>query len=152
MSEVDPLGIARRQWLTDEDAVAVFGPARPAANHAVLAGTRGAEQPILLRRVDHLLQAHEVRLERGHVGEQERQALVPAVGQVAQVERRDEQLIHGQASSGTRGRAKENVEPSPSVDSSQMRPPCCSTMCRAIARPRPVPPGVSPRTRARSTL
>src|SRR5262249_52259528 len=33
-----------------------------------------------------------------------------------------------------------NVEPCPTVDSTQMRPPCISTICLAIARPRPVPP------------
>src|SRR5262245_58938435 len=32
------------------------------------------------------------------------------------------------------------VEPLPSVDSTQMRPPCISTICLAMARPRPVPP------------
>ena len=50
------------------------------------------------------------------------------------------------------GRANENVEPDPSDDSTQMRPPCCSTTCRAMARPRPVPPPASARMRARSTL
>ena len=32
------------------------------------------------------------------------------------------------------------VEPLPSVDSTQMRPPCISTICLAMASPRPVPP------------
>src|SRR5262245_46715272 len=32
------------------------------------------------------------------------------------------------------------VAPSPSVDSTQMRPPCISTICLAMASPRPVPP------------
>jgi len=150
--ELDPFRFARLELLADQDAVAVLGPACPSSDRAIVAGARGPQQPILLRRVDDLLEAHQVGLKRGHVGEQERQALIPAIGEVAQVERCDVQLVHGQPSSGTRGRAKEKVEPLPSVDSSQIRPPCCSTTCRAIARPRPVPPGVSPRTRARSTL
>jgi hypothetical protein len=33
-----------------------------------------------------------------------------------------------------------NFEPLPNVDSTQMRPPCISTICLAMARPRPVPP------------
>src|SRR5262249_35443910 len=31
------------------------------------------------------------------------------------------------------------VDPLPSVDSTQMRPPCISTICLAMASPRPVP-------------
>src|SRR5215470_5784771 len=38
------------------------------------------------------------------------------------------------------------VEPLPKVDSTQMRPPCISTICLAMARPRPVPPLVGVRT------
>src|SRR5215467_1034495 len=34
------------------------------------------------------------------------------------------------------------VEPLPNVDSTQMRPPCISTICFAMASPRPVPPRV----------
>ena len=150
--EIDALRLRDGQRLADEDAVAVLGPARPAADRPVVTRPGRAEQPVLLERIHALLEAEEVRLERSHVGEEERQALVPAVGQIAQVQRRDVQLVHGQGSSGTRGRANEKVEPSPSVESTQIRPPCCSTTCRAIDRPRPVPPGVSPRTRARSTL
>ena len=29
--------------------------------------------------------------------------------------------------------------PWPGVESARMVPPCCSTICRAMARPRPVP-------------
>ena len=32
------------------------------------------------------------------------------------------------------------MEPLPTVDSTQMRPPCISTICLAMASPRPVPP------------
>src|SRR6185312_12506283 len=45
-------------------------------------------------------------------------------------------------SSGTSaftGMLTKNVDPCPSSDSTQIRPPCSSTMCLAIARPRPVP-------------
>jgi hypothetical protein len=31
------------------------------------------------------------------------------------------------------------IDPFPSVDSTQIRPPCISTICLAMARPRPVP-------------
>ena len=43
-----------------------------------------------------------------------------------------------------------NAEPRPSSLSTQMRPPCPSTMWRAIDSPRPVPP--CPRSRALSAL
>ena len=51
-----------------------------------------AEEPVLLQGVDHFLQTDEVRLERREVGQQQGQALIPAVGQVAQVEGRHPQL------------------------------------------------------------
>src|SRR5579864_9148850 len=35
---------------------------------------------------------------------------------------------------------KRNREPCPTALSTQMRPPCASTICRAMDRPRPVPP------------
>ena len=38
------------------------------------------------------------------------------------------------------GIANEKVDPTPSSDSAQIRPPCASTTWRAIERPRPVPP------------
>src|SRR5262249_25922891 len=38
------------------------------------------------------------------------------------------------------GSSMRNVDPLPSVDSTQMRPPCISTICLAMARPNPVPP------------
>jgi hypothetical protein len=38
------------------------------------------------------------------------------------------------------GRVKKKMLPVPGVLSTQMRPPCCCTMLRQIARPRPVPP------------
>ena len=40
------------------------------------------------------------------------------------------------------GRVKKNSEPSPGLDSTQIRPPWCSTTLLQIARPMPVP-GVS---------
>ena len=48
-----------------------------------------------------------------------------------------------------RGRVKKKVEPWPSALSTRMRPPWASTMCLAMARPRPVPP--DSRERALST-
>src|SRR5262249_4009113 len=38
------------------------------------------------------------------------------------------------------GSSNRKVGPFPSTDSTQMRPPCISTICLATARPRPVPP------------
>src|SRR5262245_13676803 len=48
--------------------------------------------------------------------------------------------------SATNGTSIWKVEPLPKVDSTQMRPPCISTICLAMARPRPVPPLVGKRT------
>ena len=80
--------------LADEQAVAVLGPAGPAADRAVAALAGRADEAVLLHHVDDLLEPEQVRLERGHVGEDERQALVPAVGEVADVERGDVQPVH----------------------------------------------------------
>ena len=57
--------------------------------------------------------------------------------------------VNKASGSGAIGISNENVDPTPSSDRTQIRPWWPSTTCRAIARPRPVPP---PRTRARSTL
>src|SRR5262249_33221203 len=38
------------------------------------------------------------------------------------------------------GSSNSKLELFPSVDSTQMRPPCISTICLAMASPRPVPP------------
>src|SRR6516165_4832301 len=38
------------------------------------------------------------------------------------------------------GTSRKKVEPAPSFDSTQMRPPCIATIRRAIDRPSPVPP------------
>ena len=78
-------------------------PAQP-RNGLVAALAGGAQEPVLLERVDDLVEPDDVRLERGHVGEQQRQALLPAVGQVADVEGRDVQAVHG-APSAVRSRA-----------------------------------------------
>src|SRR6185503_11464554 len=75
------------------------GPA-PAGLVATFAG--GAEQAVLLDGEDALLQPDQVRLERGHVHEEERQALVPAVRDVADVERRDEEAGVGLVAAATR--------------------------------------------------
>ena len=153
--------------LPAEHGVAVLGPAGPAAAGLVAALAGGAEEAVLLDREDALLEPDEVRLERRHVGEQERDPLRPAVGDVAQVERRDVQsrVSHRAARAGAgsarRGRGRRsagasetgivnaNVAPLPSSDSTRITPPWPSTMWRAIARPRPVPP---PLVRVRSAL
>ena len=132
-------------------------PAQPRMR-LVPAFARRPEQPVLLERVDDLLEADEVRLEGRHVREQQRQALLPAVGEVADVERRDEArrstevrraVAWRRRAAGPSGSVNVNVDPSPSSDSTPIVPPWPWTTCRAIDRPRPVPP---PRTRARSAL
>ena len=160
-----------RERLPDEQRVAVLRPAGPAPGRLVAARAGRPDQPVLLEDVDDLLEPEEVGLERGHVGEDQRQPLVPAIGEVADVEGRDVEAVHPSVctapspfdaargdpsagrSDGRIGRRRPavnvNVEPRPSSDSTQIRPPCCSITWRAIASPRPVPP---PRTRTRSTL
>src|SRR5215207_10456026 len=72
--EIDAFGLRGSQWFADEDAVAVFRSARPAADRPVGARARRAEQPVLLERIDALLETEQVGLERCHVREEERQA------------------------------------------------------------------------------
>src|SRR4029079_13175612 len=100
---------------------------------------------------DDLLEAEQVGLQRGHVGQEQRQALETAVGEVTHLERAEVYSVHrsSQAGGGAMGRENEKVLPTPSVDSTQMRPPCCSMMWRGEAGARPRPP-LRPRTRARS--
>ncbi len=151
--QLEAVRLGRGEGLSNEQAVAVLRAAGPTAHDAVAALPRRAEQAILLHRIDDLLEPQEVGLEGRHVRQQERQALEPAIGQVADVQGRDVQAIHRtpQLGGGAMGIVNENVLPAPSVDSTRIRPPCCSTIWRAMASPRPVPP-LSPRTRARSTL
>src|SRR5262245_36377372 len=54
----------------------------------------------------------------------------------------EDALGHGAAlrSSARAGSSIWKIEPCPSVDSTQIRPPCISTICLAMASPRPVPP------------
>lgn len=58
------------------------------------------------------------------------------------------QTADGRRQFSARGTVNQKVVPAPSVLTTQMRPPCASTMWRAMASPRPVPL----RPRARSTL
>ena len=160
--QVHPLDVRRAQGLPDQEAVAVLRSPGPSADGLVAPLARGTQQAVLLERIDDLVQPEHVRLQRGHVREQQRQALVPPIGQVADVEGRDEQAVHGGllgsgggrrrgrgAAGATMGMVTVKVEPAPSSDSTVIRPPWPSTTWRAIARPSPVPP---PRTRARSAL
>ena len=161
--EVQPLDVADREALADEHRVAILGPSGPRSVGFVPPLPGRPDEPILLERVDDLLQPEHVRLERRHVGEQQRETLLPAVGEVPDVQRRDAERFHpesvrersaaGQTATepagGATGNVTVNVEPRPSSESTRIRPPCCSTTCRAIANPSPVPP---PRTRTRSTL
>src|SRR5688572_9462403 len=54
----------------------------------------------------------------------------------------EDALGHGTAfpSSARAGSSIWKIEPCPRVDSTQMRPPCISTICLAMASPRPLPP------------
>ena len=110
-------------------------PAQPRRDLvAALAG--GAEEPVLLDREDALLEPDEVRLERRHVGEEERDPLRPAVRDVAQVERRDvERVSHRRLAAAAAGRragsagaseigiVNAKVAPLPSSDSHANRAP-----------------------------
>ena len=58
---------------------------------------RRADQPVLLHHVDDFLEPEQVGLEGRHVGEDQRQPLRPAIGEVEDVERRDVQAVHGSA-------------------------------------------------------
>ncbi len=104
-AQVEPLRAVRDERRLDEHAVAVLRAAGPGAVRLVPAFARRPEEPVLLERVDDLLEPDEVRLEGRHVREQQRQALLPAVGEVADVERRDEQAVHDQLPSWVARRA-----------------------------------------------
>jgi len=89
-AEVEAIDALDGERAPDEQAVPVLRPPRPPAHDFVLPRAGGREQAILLRRVHHLLQAEQVRLERRHVREQERQPLVPPIEDSSQVQCRDE--------------------------------------------------------------
>ena len=91
--EVDPLAFAQLERLLAQDGVAVFRPSRPAAARGVAALARRAEQPVLLDREHALLEPDEIRLERGHVGEEQGNSLRPAVRDIAQVQGRDDEAV-----------------------------------------------------------
>ena len=117
--------------LADEQRISVLRPACPAANDPVAALAGRPDESILVHHVDALLEPEQVGLESGHVGQDELQPLGPAVGEVEDVERRHMQPIHGVQSDGSdrsapgaMGSANEKVEPTPSSDSTQIRPPC----------------------------
>ena len=157
-AEIQALRVVAGQGFPDQQAVAVFGATRPGPDCPVVSLASCPDEPILLHRVDHLLEAQDVRVERRHVGQQKRQPLRPAIGQVPDVERGDVDLLHRLCVSPSAydwgpatGSANLNVEPTPSTDSTQIAPLCRSMIWRAIARPRPVPPA-SLRTLDRSTL
>ena len=150
--EVDALRLGGGQRLADEDAVAVLRPARPAADRPVVTRPGRAEQPVLLERIHALLETEEVGLERRHVGEEQRQALVPAVGQVAQVEGRDVQLVHRSGLLRDEGQGEREGRALPL---GRLDPDPAAVLLDDVPRDRqaePGSPGVSPRTRARSTL
>ena len=152
--KVEPLRVGEYQRPSAEEAVAVFGTTRPAADDLVLGLARRPDDPILLQDVHDLLETEEIWLQGRHVGEDQRQPFRPAVGEVEDVQGGDVESVHRVSDHSPRstGSANENVDPRPSSDSTQIRPPCCSTTWREIASPRPVPPPASARSRARSTL
>src|SRR6185503_3969727 len=61
----------------------------------------------------------------------------------------DDDALHAMATARSRpapaagsGSMNENIEPRPGALSTHKRPPRCSTICRQIARPSPVPAGL----------
>jgi len=91
MAEVKALRRLGTQPLPHQRRVAVLRSCCPAAMRDVAPRPGRPEDPILLDREHALLEAHDVRLESGHVGEQERQALAPPVGDVPDVQGRNGQ-------------------------------------------------------------
>src|SRR5262249_5040286 len=51
----------------------------------------------------------------------------------------DDESARAQAAPAAAGQLHAQCRGPPNVDSSQMRPPCSSTICLAMSRPRPVP-------------
>ena len=99
-SEVQPFRRCDgRQRLPNEKAVAVPGPAGPGAVGRVVPRSCRADDTILVDGEDAFLEPEEVGLERSHVGQEQGQALRPAVGDVADVEGGDVQVGHGLLSS-----------------------------------------------------
>ena len=88
-SQVEPLDVGRDERRAHECRVAVFRPASPSADALVASLAGRPDQAILLEDIDDFLEPEDIGLERRHVGEDQGQALVPAVGQVADVERGD---------------------------------------------------------------
>ena len=93
-AQVEPLGIGRLERPADQERVPVLRPSGPPARALVAALAARTDQAILLERIDDLLQAEDVRLEGGHVGQEQRQPLVPPVGEVADVQGGDVERGH----------------------------------------------------------
>src|SRR5207237_8081297 len=102
-AEIAAPALAEHKGLAAQDRVAVLRPAGPASAGRIVALPGRAEQPILPDREDALLEPDEVRLERRHVGEEERDPLRPAIGDVAQVEGRDAERNAGRGIGRVRG-------------------------------------------------
>ena len=137
--------------LADEQAVAVLRPARPAADRARSAPPPPPRSgdPAASRRRPPAARAGRAGARPCRRGAA---AAARASGRrgcrmlsVATCRRSMRPPVRVVGSAGQRrstgdatGRANENVEPAPSSDSTQIRPPCCSTTWRAMASPRPV--------------
>ena len=100
VAEVQALQPVGRERRPDEEAVAVLGAPRPAPVDRVVVRRSRREQAVLLHRVDDLLEAQQVGTQGGRVGQQQREALLPAVRQVQDVERRDAQAGHPRPPAG----------------------------------------------------
>ena len=93
-AELHAILVGGCQRRLDQQAVAVLGPPRPAADRLVPALPRCTQQPVLLERVDDLLEAEKVGLQGRHVGEEKRKALVPAIREVPDIQGRDAERDH----------------------------------------------------------
>ena len=170
--EIEPLGVGGGERLPDEQRVAVLRPAGPAPGRFVAArrrpprsgdpaggrrrppggrGGRAGARPC--RRGSAAGARPSDRRGCGCSGSRRgggpSRSVPDRLGAAVDAARRRPsaggQPIAGTAADdGATGRWTVNVEPRPSSDSTQIRPPCCSITWRAIASPRPVPP---PRTR-----
>ena len=94
VAEIQPLHLARLERSPHEQAVAVLGPAGPAAKGLVARFAGRTNQTILLERVDALLEARSGPAGGRTCRQAAAQPLRPTVGEVPDVERRDVQAFH----------------------------------------------------------
>ena len=94
MVQIDPLWRAVVERCLHQQAVAELRAGGPRPEDGVVPLAGSTDDPVLLHLVHDLLEAEDVRLERRHVGEDERQPLSPPVEEAEDVQRRNVQQVH----------------------------------------------------------